>query len=58
MSLIYISPIISAAVLGGIAILALIVAYYALIVGHKDLLVDEAEDISRMCDRRNCISKT
>ncbi len=55
MSLIYISPIISAAVLGGIVILALIVAYYALIVGHKDLLVDEAEDRSRMCDRRNCI---
>ena len=55
MSFIYISPVISVAVLGGIAILALIVAYYALIVGHKDLIIGEAEERSRMCERRKCI---
>jgi hypothetical protein len=52
MALIYISPLVNIVVYVVIAFLAMVVTYYALIAGRRELEMDEAQDNLRLVERR------
>lgn len=53
MALIYINPILNTVIFAGIAVLAIVVVYYSLVAGRKEIELSEEEDRARFVERRS-----